>query len=79
MDQNGSKWIKMDKNGSKWIKMKSISTLVPTFGLEEAESIASSVKITTFPTNFDPKSSKMDQKWIKMRQNEIHFDTGTKI
>ena len=39
--------------------MGSISTLVPKFELKEAESIAPSVKMTIFPTNFDRKLVKM--------------------
>ena len=40
--------------------------MVPKFELNKAESIAFSVKITKYPTNYDPNSSKMDQ---KMDQN----------
>ena len=54
------------------VKMGSISTLVSKFELKETESIAPSVKITIFPTNFDTK-------WVKNGQNGVHFNTGIKI
>ena len=47
------------------VKMGSISTLVPKFELKEAESIASSVKMTIFPPNFDTKSVKIGRIWSK--------------
>ena len=62
----------MGQNGSNLVKMGSISTLVPKFELKEAESIASSVEMTIFPANFD-------RKLVKMGQNGVHFNTGTKI
>ena len=52
--------------------MGSISKLVPKFELNEAESIAPSVKMKIFPTDFDTKS-------VKNGQNGVHFKTGTKI
>ena len=45
--------------------MGSNLTLVQKFELKEAESIAPSVKMTIFPTDFDTKSSKMGQNWSK--------------